>query len=636
MAHDSMSVRNAAYRAIACFPPPDIQPYLQLPLEFVAAIKTDNQYCTGLAALLSSIVHHESVTMRRPIFKGLAAAEGVTVAAARDVQAEAQQNLLTSIRNLAIGLLETYKAGKLAGAMRSGVAVATLLSAQLAIRSDGSQSDVYSIAHADLGRTALKDIGVLDFATARFEAIDAWKSFWRTSFFETSRLIDARDVSSQATSDQPVAHEMVAALVKELIATRFDVGKAPTIVHNSICSAAGVILAAHDLAYANAVELAIMLVDHCFTELAETYVKPDLKAILLAALSSTTRIVHTSDDRRAKRIFEYFVTNIQSVDTADHEFQVPFTAGLGISRFLFDIMSSPGLISHTEAQSLFQQYVSLFSDTKLWNSGLGIGLHLLATSAVFGDIAEMLGTQSFIDIASTSIDRLSAFLNTGCKFSSASSAEKEMSSVVSAMWAVSGISQGVPEAVPIERHFALITDILATCKKDSRLQAFEPLVQLVHHRELWRLASISPADFASTVTEKAAEMLSIGLSAKYPATTRQNALISLRPLLGLNYTFEPEMRSLSLDLGRTHDVIRQLYPLMTSRDDPKIARISGWIVGTALESCEFTLNSESVFTSGRRDPRDYRRLNIDTSYLRALFDALKQSISENSKRANIL
>ncbi|KAL2919159.1 hypothetical protein HK105_201434 [Polyrhizophydium stewartii] len=628
--HEDLSVRNAAFEAMAGFQPPQLFPLLPPHAEFIAERVGDPACPDSVRLLLGRLVFHECTTMRRPVFKGLAAADGVVAGAVRDLQGDAQTNMLSVVRRIGLGLAEAYESGKIAGAARAGLAVTVLLSVQRADRSEitlPSRPSPKHLLFASVLNAAVKDMALTDYPLARFETIDAWRMFWRTAFAETARaLVDA---SGAAVPDRlQVVEAIFGELAGELVDGKLDASVAPSVLVNAMMAASGAVLAAHDLGFANACDCAADLADRSITLVSASFVKTDTRASVLAVLASLARAVHSSDDVRLKLILDTVFQLASHRNDADDADIVATTAAAGASRVLHHVLTSSTLLGQRGVLAYTSRLLEAFGDSAEWNAGAAMGLCELTDSSIFDDFVELVGRDCIESLVRQAVARVRVFA--GYKNMESGPADDE--SVRAALSVATGLLARLPHLAP-EDYLATLERAVKICQGESRFDGMLPHVLKALYRETVRLAGQDADEYGALLSSTLASALDTCSVPKHASHVRQAHLFALRGLLGLDHTLEWEARAFAADSSPLNDAVTRLAPLLTSRDDPKVVRACGWIVGSALWSLGCVLDSDGAHSTGRRDPRDYRRLNVDTSFVRNLHEQLRDAIDKKDVAA---
>ncbi|KAI8929246.1 hypothetical protein BC831DRAFT_502946 [Entophlyctis helioformis] len=645
--HPDLGVRNAAYRAMASFPPPDLYPLLPPLSQFVAECLADPDCPEAVEELFGALAQYEATTMRRPVFKGLAAADGVTAGVLRHASGgseDPQAEMLRSSRTMSHSVIETYESGKVAGAARAGLAVAVLFATPRSERVefiDVARPAPKHLVHFQTTSAAIKDLSLTDSPLARFEALDAWRMFWRTSFHETARAFTNPSASASAGTaqaaavPQQVVESIAAQLIADMLGSQLEGNMPPALVSNTLIAVTGATLAAHDMNFSRASDHASSLVDRCLAFVADSP-KPDIQATLLVSLANLSRALHSSDDKRLSLIIEALFAGESQHDPSDEEHLVAFVAGLGIAKVLHHVFCSSTLMSQKETALFLDRFLSLFASDRPWTAGIGVGLGLLVASSALDDMIEMVGASAIATVAENALGRIVAFATR----QSASAALIDGPSMVSALWAYSSISGRLSlpprDGLEADDIQGTLAQMARMCDGDNRFEMLRPHVLLAQNREMLRLARADPDTNAAAISESLDHALGIVGSNKHPAGARQLSLIGIRPLIGLDYSFELETRAFATDLHLLHSATTRLQQILVSRDDPKVLRICGWLVGSALWSLGCALDSDGLHTTGRRDPRDYRRLSPESSILRALHDQLRNAASANDERVTRL
>ncbi|KAJ8327946.1 hypothetical protein QVD99_006320 [Batrachochytrium dendrobatidis] len=621
------SIKSAAFRALSKFPSSDVYPLLGLPQEFLTFQIPDQPILSGHRDLLCSLIEHECSTMRRPVFKGIASAEGVVGNSSQDTQMDAQTTLISKVYTICCSLTEIYESARFSSAARGGLAFAVLFSANkkeyVKKTVNFSKLGTHSLEFFQVGNAAIKDLVVTDFPLARSEAVEAWCTFWRNSFAQTARYIIDPESTMLPLEAIETLFEM---LIGELVFDQIKGSKAPAVVANSLLSATGAVLAAHDLNFASACSQATALVDHCVDQLQQNTLRSETIATLLTSLSFLAQTIHLSDGVRLECILNAMYSHLQPLpDISDDEKIISLSAGVGLSRVIHHILTLPTAFSQGKINEILMQYVQLLDSSLPWNVGVAMGWYALLSSSAYDDIVECIGSVCLENVIAVSVERVQTFSESP---QATLESLTDGHSFVAVLWVLSATAPHYPEMLINFDYLALLSKFQRHIQSDRKFEFFLPHVLFAYNHEIARLARLSNGASASIMADTLNYTLELCQSTNNLASLRQAYIQSLGPLLGTSFSFELDLRASSLNVAQLLEVSKKLYELLISRDDAKVLRLCGWTVGSILWSLGYALDSDGTRSVRRREPRTYHRLNVNSSFLRGIHDRLQRSIFE--------
>ncbi|KAJ1340461.1 hypothetical protein BSLG_004908 [Batrachochytrium salamandrivorans] len=632
--HEAPSVQSAAFQAFSAFPPSDIYPLLSHPMDFLSGQLENASLLSGVDTLFCRLIEHECNTMRRPVFKGLASTEGALVSSsAHDVRGDAQTTMRSRVKNMSCVLTEMYETGKFSSAARGGLAFATLFSPEKHDYTERilnfSKISSSQLSFYQISSSAVKDMVTTDFFLAKFEAVDAWRMFWRTSFGHTRR-----HTSDPDTEILPLeaTESMFELLVDQKIDEQLQSNKAPAVISNLVLSVTGALLAAHDMSFISASNKATSFVDHCFNLMDTKHTRPDVISTLLVALSALPLVIHLNDDKRLERIIETMYIYRHQPVTLDEEQIVSLTADVGLAKIIHHILSSSTFLTQRGINAIVLRYIEAFDASLPWNIGLAMGWSGLASSSIAGDMIEIIGTSKMDHISTSAMSRINMYMKLAL---SSKISQQDEALFIASLWILSATLPYVPSIITGDEYLVSLDQFLKRIQKEKKMDQAIPHVLLAYNREFVRIQGFFSDDGQLAISELLNQSLLLCQSNSNSPIERQASLLALGPLLGLDYSFELDAHPSTLNLSRSFEAVEILHCLLVSRDDSKVLRLCGWVVGLILWTIGCALDSDGTHTVGRREPRHYHRLNSSSCFLRALHDQLVESVSKKDVRLSL-
>lgn len=143
-----------------------------------------------------------------------------------------------------------------------------------------------------------------------------------------------------------------------------------------------------------------------------------------------------------------------------------------------------------------------------------------------------------------------------------------------------------------------------------------------------RIIHAVAADSPDAVTTQLNDLLQSACAASIPSYSRVAALLSIGPLLGIDWIPNLAESSSHTDpilVRRTIDTLRGL----ALGQEPKVSRVAAWVLGKIVseisdedQTRKTLIGAAGEITAGKRDPSNYNRLHVASSFLRAIFDTL--------------
>ncbi|KAJ3400244.1 hypothetical protein HDU80_007130 [Chytriomyces hyalinus] len=605
----STRVRSAAFAALASFAPPDVYPLIGEPLEYMPQFLLNvDAPLDGTTRFVSRLVSHEVENMRRAVVKALAADMGVGRHTLREDESglggdEAREvqvgKLRRVLKDLAGDLKNSWVAGKSAAAVRSGLAAASLLTPVILCDDATRSSSAPDVTTAILSRlplykdlvNGLRDVSITDHPVIRLEAVNLQK---------TIVLIM-----------EWLFHVSLAELEKRVAEARQPVACA-----NGLFAMTGLISAASLLGLSSAGEQTsriLRLLVTMFARRRDTTGINDLQksdevqfAVCLC-LANISKLLFPTDEESFEVILGQLELEIELTQSADA--QSIFAAGYGLATVLQALLLSPSPISH-RIKALSSTVIGHLVNPAIKPvfNGLAIGF-----SACLGDLREYLETEE--EDGSTLVSAIAAIQE---RFLTGHS-----ETISGDCWIIS--------AAVACKYSQAVDGILARLDAIVDEAAVEPNLysDLAHARmALHRiLVAVGSDRIPATLEETISAISRQGI----PSIDKVSRALSLIPLSGLEPGVSP------FTTVNTHRETCEALYKQFKLQDPKIGRILGWVLGKLFSAYEVmfepppaqetTLSHSgsggNAFTTARRkDPVDYRRLNVGSSFLRAVFDSL--------------
>ena len=106
--------------------------------------------------------------------------------------------------------------------------------------------------------------------------------------------------------------------------------------------------------------------------------------------------------------------------------------------------------------------------------------------------------------------------------------------------------------------------------------------------------------------------------------------IKIAYISGLEFIFGQDETILIQD---KFNILSDLHNNLINSYSPKLLRATGWALGSALSKLYFELKGTDGFSGqvSMYDPKDYQRLNPETSFLKAYYDELKSAVDRGDK-----
>ncbi|KAJ3234352.1 hypothetical protein HDU78_005893 [Chytriomyces hyalinus] len=324
-------------------------------------------------------------------------------------------------------------------------------------------------------------------------------------------------------------------------------------------------------------------------------------------LANISKLLFPTDEESFEVILGQLQLEIELTQSADA--QSIFAAGYGLATVLQALLLSPSPISH-RIKALSSTVIGHLVNPAIKPvfNGLAIGF-----SACLGDLREYLETEE----------------EDGSALSSAIAAIQERfltghSETISGdCWIISA-AVACKYSQDVDGILARLDTIVVEAAVEPNLYSDLAHARMALHRILVAVGSDRiPATLEETISAISRQGI--------PSIDKVSRALSLIPLLGLESGVSP-----FTTVNTYRDTCEALYKQFKLQD-PKIGRILGWVLGKLFSAYEVMFEPPSAqettlshsgsggnaFTTARRkDPVDYRRLNVGSSFLRAVFDSL--------------
>ncbi|KAJ3145157.1 hypothetical protein HDU86_001135 [Geranomyces michiganensis] len=612
--HAEPIVAEAALLALAAFPAPDLFSVFPVPRDLVARCGSLTQPSVAAPALLATFITHECVTMRRAVFKGFAAAQGARVGGTET--SESTKSVARLTQDVKMEIRASWDGGKAPAGLRSGLAAFALLTTPNGVEAAEMQSSEFS--QLPFRRTlinATRDLSLSDHPKFRTQAIPVWTRFWDTTLLAAYKGVHEpsmpqTDVDKLKRVQQ--VENLVVGGVTDLLCKRLAEAHLPSLTVNVVLSTAGLVLAASNLGLTVAPEQAARVIDTLVDEHAlrpeqnpDTYTdnqrSDDVQFAVALALASLTKALHANDNARFNLVAKTLDSGLVQANLNGHEWY-QFACAYGLTT-----LSAPAnaIVTAPYVASLCANHASS-SARRGFFAGLAASLPLLNDSAdtVISEMVED-AVRTVKEFATGAGTRDNAAVE---------SASVLVSGAIAAQWLVSDKAEDAEDALRKS------VQIVAGKRNEEALYA-EVLCAYAQ-------ASYHVAPTSSALLQQLTE-----LPRSAAPSTRIAAYLALPALFGLTpSSFHHNRKPDPPLLRRVSDLLRTVVV----GPEPKVARVAGWVLGSILADCEQDdggrndmMSAAGEAVAGTKDPADYVRLNSESSYLRAVFDALAGTISCN-------
>jgi hypothetical protein len=237
---NSSLVRSLAYNAMSSYPPEELYPLLGDPRAVVQTLVELHQ--EPALALLVQLIRHEVRHMRRAVFKGIAAAVGVSQSALKE-EVSGKDQFIRLLTDSCVHVKSTWYGGRCPAGIRSGLSVVSLTMSKLLKFQMGLRP--FEVDSAVFGRlpiskdlvNALKDMSISDHVLLRIEAVPVWICFWDSKIKEVYHLaVDGEDEEAKVKR----VEWLVRNGVSELLEKRLKDSRLPYMSVNILLSLAGI------------------------------------------------------------------------------------------------------------------------------------------------------------------------------------------------------------------------------------------------------------------------------------------------------------------------------------------------------------------------------------------------------------
>ncbi|RUS31202.1 hypothetical protein BC938DRAFT_478274 [Jimgerdemannia flammicorona] len=664
LSHPSVPVRTAALTALARFPASDIMTVLvDSPKRLIASLL--NHSGPQHAGVLSRLLQHEVECMRRGLFKAAAEREKdkANVALEGDEVRQGGQAL-------ADVTLSAWDGGTVNPGLRSGYAMAVLFAFGSAKdrKAEGEGQGLKSGRFRRYLQTALADVAAPDHLLVRVAAVGGW-----AALFEAV----VRGVWEEDGGEQLV-EEMVVELRKEL-----EGATVPSVCANVVLALAGFVSTIHCIDVSTAATHATRLI----RKLLDEYILPapgsapknvvtsslasseEVRSAVAIALGRLTACV-LMDERVVREVVEALmagVVNDRGENRNDPSNWPNFAHGYALGQLVSVLAASPSKTSGTASlatATTLSLVGQVGSPTTSFNSALGALMGLASSMVVVGvDPESVMTTRAVYD---TSLELLRRFVSAEGNIDES---ETSKGAVLGAVWVVSAYVEsrwenddvGAKEQAPErEEAWGLLEkaiQIVAPMRDwiPYYFHFLVPYAQLLHSR----LARQATAANLTAYNAQIQAQLHLASAPASSSVTRLCATLTLGTLAGVRYldggSPAGEIAAWSYLLGsdatretreRVWDALARMAGIANAPKDLKGGRVASVVLGRVVE-VERKVRREkegrgagtggaSAFMMGSSstEPRDYSRLAVPTSYLRAVFDGCWELVQRPASADN--
>ncbi|TPX72938.1 hypothetical protein SpCBS45565_g00252 [Spizellomyces sp. 'palustris'] len=631
--HAAQDVREAAFRALACFPTPDLFALLGPPRDVVSSIVAQEEPPSTASKMLASLIRHECKHMRRAVFKGLAASAGARLGGV--LESGAQSQLEKVLRDVTVTIRSTWEGGRAPTGLRSGLAAFALLSPQGddVTQPIGVGASLEKMPFYRSLTDALRDLSLADHIVLRMQAVLAWTSFWESSLLYVYKQ---KLRSDQGESGVTVEGEqekrmrvqqlesIVAMAASDLLQKRLRNSRLPSLSVNVILAFTGSLglVVAHEEA-TRAVDL--LMKEYTVnptaeskdaTELSDAQRNDDIQFAVALAMANMVKVLPPNDEKRTRAILESLVQGVnqeQRDGQGWHQFACAF--GLPIAALSTITSSSSGGREQLRRAASFILDKSLHSTIRR-SAMMGFATILQPLKDASDNSAADVG-----QIVSDAVDYLENSISIFER-----GIEAEIALVEGSAWMASAaVAAGFTSSQESDKIEVILRDALQYIDGKRSLESLYTHILLSYTRVLRaRHAATSPDALAAQLSD----LSQVTTNQSVSTSTRIASLLAIGPLVGIEWC------SISFDSNDQHDVVALRRTIDTLRalavgQEFKVARIAGWVLGTLCsqagseEEMRSSLMNAAGDTSMRtRDPPNYNRLHQGSSFLRATYDTL--------------
>ncbi|KAJ3017822.1 hypothetical protein HKX48_003356 [Thoreauomyces humboldtii] len=623
--HRSGTVRDAAYLALASYPPPDLFALLPPPMELVA---TSTKASKRSGNLLANFIRHECKHMRRAVFKGLAAAAGGRIVDAPGT--DPSEQLRKQLNDVASDLRQTWEGGRAPAGLRSGLAAFSLMVTPTTAEKSALEVGAGE-AKLPFSRnlaSAIRDLSLSDHIIVRLEAVPTWTKFWDSAIvasYKTSITIQVGqgiNVNGEKEKLQTIhlVESMVVATTTDLLTSRLAESRLPSNSVNIILAVTGLLVAASALgltvAQSQAGRCADVLMQqyanhtgHSTETLTDSQRSDEIQFAVGIALSHLAKVLHSNDEVRLRAIAAVLTAGVAGPQSEDQELQ-QFANAYG----LVTVAATTSAVAGIEATIS----ACLSGDHgRLARRGAEMGSASIPTTMDEGQ--DLVSAKKLMSDAWTTVDAFSV--------STSVDDENLLDNVEGAAWILSAaVGTKLLEPSELDKYEASLDLAVATAASRRNAEALYSHLLVAYVRVSHaRLSQKEPGILAAQLSATVARACSSSVN----ASTRIACLLSICPFLGINW-----LDGASADGGLEKDVptIRRTVDSLRGLavgPDPKIARIAGWVLGKVVSHLSLEdsarkelMGSAGEIVAGKKDPMNYNRLHQGSSYLRAVYDSL--------------
>ncbi|RUS18364.1 hypothetical protein BC937DRAFT_88842 [Endogone sp. FLAS-F59071] len=692
LSHPTLEVRRVALVALIHFPPQDVRTaFPPSPKLLVGSIldPAAPQPVYEYAGVLSKLLRHEIEHMRRGLFKGAGEREK------EKELTEGVEGARKRAESIADMIVREWGGGTVSPGLRSGFATAALFvytSSQEGRAVEAkSEEGVKSKKVYRYLQTALVDVAAPDHLVVRVGAVAGWAALFETLVREGDEegletvaeevMADLEGRLEGATVPGVCANVVMAMagevfslslllITSQLYMQLVDIVCIPILPLFPHTYTKGFILALHRTSISSATAHATRLIRRLLDEYPTSASKSPSKLTSSLASSDEVRSAVAivlgrlatcvvMDERVVREVVESLMAGVveeqddeKSNDASDWPaFSHGYALGHLLS-FLTTSASKPAstaLLAMTTALTLISHASSV---TTSFNSALGAFMGLASAVAVHNvdkEAAEVV--RAACDV---SVETLRRFVELQGKVNEGKGgvlgAVWFLAAYIEAQW--EGEEEEEEEERGKEKEAWELLESVAQMAVSMRNWALHYFHFLVPYAKLLqaRLARRSSTAHLTAYNAQLQTQLRHATAPGSPATTRLCAVLALGALAGVRYLDPgPESTARSYLLGpeaprelgeSVWDALARMAGLEGAPGDLRGGRVAAVVIGRMVE-VERRVRPErggasTVMGSSSMEPRDYSRLTVGTSYLRAVFDGCRELSQRPPSASNLV
>ncbi|KAI8821121.1 uncharacterized protein EV422DRAFT_54543 [Fimicolochytrium jonesii] len=636
--HDTSDVREAAWKALASFAPPDLYPLLPSPRELVTSIATDPNPVKSAAFLLASLIEHECINMRRAVFKGLAAVGGARLEGTRERDGAGQTKDV--LKDIVADVTGVWDGGRAQPGLRSGLTAFGLMTTtpSTALRRHEPSTRKGDLPPLNRLSSALRDFALGDNSILRLEAIPAWIKYWDSAlvaifkFHGDRRQRDGTPLGDlEAEKKDRIKHvgETFVALVADLLDVQLAESRVPSTTVSILLAAAGVIVAAARLGLSEAAEQASRMVDMLIVkylsgdtaaEVNDVQCGDDVEFAAKISLAHLANTFRSRDETRTERIIAVFEQGVRAKND-EHEWS-QFASAYGLAA-----MTGTSQMKVATAKNLCYEAGSPMTI----RTGFYMGLASILAQMSEADDEEKESVQQMLHDC---ILHLAQFKDDLIPETEGASA------IEGAAWLLSvAVKNHWVDDEDSDRIVVLLHQCVQKAAGKRSFASSYPHVLVSYTRAFQaRIRATDP----QLVEEPISSTLSLLTSPAMSANARIANTLAVVPMLGMDWSVashDTHVDADQSDLRRTADTLRTLV----MGPEPKIARVAGWVLGLIVSECRVentdrreVVGAASEVQASKKDPANLNRLHSGSSYLKGVWDLLAGSLNVKSTPEGIL